>query len=233
MPTMQEIYKKYAEEYDNLVKAEDYQRILIEQLVNNIDWNKKIVYEAGIGTGRLTKIYIDKIEKVYGFDKEDHMLSKCEENLNKYKDRMILQVGDNESLPVIREKAHIFIEGWSFGHTIVENSNNIKRTTEKLIKNINENIINGGEIIIIETMGTNVNEPKINTNALKYFYNLLENKYGFENTIVSTDFKFKNYEEAAETIGFFFGAEMGKNILKNKKKIVPEYTGIWRKNSKK
>ncbi|MDZ7793936.1 MAG: hypothetical protein U5P10_09675 [Spirochaetia bacterium] len=73
MPKMSEIYKKYATEYDKLVTAEDYQNNLTEELLNKIEWDKKIVYEAGIGTGRLSKIYIDKIEKLYGFDREAHI----------------------------------------------------------------------------------------------------------------------------------------------------------------
>jgi len=36
MPTMNEIYKKYATQYDNLVKAEDYQKNVDRYLIENV-----------------------------------------------------------------------------------------------------------------------------------------------------------------------------------------------------
>jgi precorrin-6B methylase 2 len=230
MPKMSEIYKKYAEDYDKLVQAEDYKQILKNYLKNNFNWNKRIIYEAGIGTGRLTDIFIKEVEKVYGFDKEAHMLERCQYNLKKHKEKIILNVGENEDLPLIEEKADIFIEGWSFGHTIVENGNNIAGITENILNKINRITAVDGEIILIETLGTHVNKPKINNVELTEFYNLLEKEYGFKKSIVRTDYKFNDYREASQVIGFFFGEEMGNKVLKSKSKFVEEYTGIWRKS---
>ncbi|MCF7952068.1 MAG: class I SAM-dependent methyltransferase [Spirochaetaceae bacterium] len=233
MPKMTDIYKNYAIEYDKLVSAEDYQNNLTEKLLNKIDWNKKVIYEAGIGTGRLSKIYIDKIERLYGFDREDHMLDRCKMNLNKYSEKVILNVGENENLPLVKEKADIFIEGWSFGHTIVENNEDINKITEVLIKNIKHNITTDGTIVFLETMGTNVIEPGVDNKYLSGFYKILEEEYNFTKSIIKTDYKFKDYKEAAEIIGFFFGDEMGEKVLECKSEVVPEYTGIWIKNNMK
>lgn len=230
---MSEIYKKYATEYDKLVTAEDYQNNLTEELLNKIEWDKKIVYEAGIGTGRLSKIYIDKIEKLYGFDREAHMLNRCKKNLKKYSDKIVLNVGENENLPLVKNKAHIFIEGWSFGHTIVENNNDIQSTTVKLLNNINQITTDNSVKILIETLGTNVKDPEINNTDLIEFYSLLEEEYAFVKTIVKTDYKFNDYREAAQIMGFFFGEEMKDKVLESKSAVVPEYTGIWIKSKMK
>lgn len=228
---MNEIYKKYAQQYDRLVNAEDHQKRINNFLLNNIDWKQKVVYEAGIGTGRLTKIYIEEIEKLYGFDREAHMLEQCKINLNKYKDKVTLKVGDNENLPVIGEKADIFVEGWSFGHTIVENNGDIKKTTDKLINKIEKNTTTDKTIVIIETLGTNVEKTGFTNNDLNEFYTIIEDEYGFKRTTVKTDYKFNDYREAAEIIGFFFGEELGKEVLNKGSEIVPEYTGIWIKKN--
>ncbi|MDZ7793917.1 MAG: class I SAM-dependent methyltransferase [Spirochaetia bacterium] len=192
--------------------------------------DKKIVYEAGIGTGRLSKIYIDKIEKLYGFDREAHMLNRCKKNLKKYSDKIVLNVGENENLPLVKNKAHIFIEGWSFGHTIVENNNDIQSTTVKLLNNINQITTDNSVKILIETLGTNVKDPEINNTDLIEFYSLLEEEYAFVKTIVKTDYKFNDYREAAQIISFFFGEEMKDKVLESKSAVVPEYTGIWIKS---
>src|SRR6056297_1416866 len=231
MPTMNEIYKKYALEYVKLVKAEDYQKNIDRFLLNNINWNQKIVCEAGIGTGRLSRMYIQQIKKLYGFDREAHMLEQCKKNLNEYSEKVFLQIGNNESLPVIEEKADIFIEGWSFGHTVVENNEDIKATTVRIINNIIENTTVDSVKVVIETLGTNVNEPKEINDNLRQFYLLLEEKYGFKRTIVKTDYKFNDYNEAAKIMGFFFGDEMENNVVKRKSELVPEYTGIWIKRN--
>ena len=228
---MNEIYKKYATQYDNLVKAEDYQKNVDRYLIENIEWKDKVVYEAGIGTGRLTKIYIQHIKKLYGFDREAHMLEQCKNNLDEYIEKVFINIGNNVCLPVIEKKADIFIEGWSFGHTIVENNNDIQSTTDKIIKNIRRNTTVDSVKIIIETLGTNVNEPKYINNDLKQFYRLIEEEYGFKKTIVKTDYKFDDYREAAQIMGFFFGEEMERGIIQRKSEIVPEYTGIWIKRN--
>jgi hypothetical protein len=231
MPTMNEIYKKYATEYDKLVEAEDYQNNIKQHLLNHINWDQKVVYEAGIGTGRLSKIYIDQIQLLYGFDREAHMLEKCEINLYNYSEKVILAIGNNENLPEIENKADIFIEGWSFGHTVVENNENIQRTTEILINNINRNTTDNSKKIIIETLGTNVEQVKNINTDLQEFYRLIEEEYGYNKTIINTDYKFNDYKEAAQIMGFFFGEEMKNKIIDRRNEIVPEYTGIWIKEN--
>ncbi len=55
----------------------------------------------------------------------------------------------------------------------------------------------------------------------------LEDDLGFRATWVRTDFKFVSLEEAADLLGFFFGAEFAEEVRRNHWIITPECTGIW------
>jgi hypothetical protein len=229
MATMNEIYKNYAQQYDELIQAEDYRHNLYNFLIENFDWNNKTVYEAGIGTGRLSNFFISEIKYLYGFDREQHMLDQCSQNLKNNKTKFTLKIGDNLELPIIEDKVDVFIEGWSFGHTIVENKNSIEQTTEDLLHRINTILNSIGDIFIIETLGTNTEEPHLNNEPLQKFFDLLENKYSFRKSVINTSYKFTDYTTAARVLGFFFGPDMENDIRKERKTIVPEYTGVWHK----
>lgn len=230
MPTMMEIYKNYSTNYDELIQAEDYNKELEKYLHENIYWNDKIVYEAGIGTGRVTKIFINKVKHVYGFDREQNMLNKCKENLINYKN-LSLGLCENTELKIISETADIFIEGWSFGHTIIENKDNYQSVFKGIFNQIIKILKGTGQIIIIESCGTNVSEPRIKSPVLEEYYKFLEEKYNFKKTIISTDYRFKNCDEASRIMGFFFGREMSDEILQAGNNIIPEFTGIWLKDN--
>ncbi len=228
MPSMKEIYGGFADNYDELVDCEDYQGNLKDLLHSEINWKQKTVYEAGIGTGRVSKLFIENIKFLYGFDISGHMLSKARENLNGFSGKIDLRPGENSNLPLIEEKADIFIEGWSFGHTIIDNSENSESTFQNIYTRIIRNLKPCGKIIIIESLGTNVESPAI-IKTLEDFYLLLENRYQFCRNVVRTDYKFKSVEEASRITGFFFGDQMGEEVRRQGRMIVPEFTGVWTK----
>ncbi|MDC7125933.1 MAG: methyltransferase domain-containing protein [Spirochaetales bacterium] len=227
MPTMFEIYKAHSKEYDELVNAEDYKNNLGEYLKTKFDWKNKVVYEAGIGTGRVTNYYISQAIHCYGFDYEEHMLSQCKMNHSANIDKMTLNIAENLKLKPVDEEVDVFIEGWSFGHTMNQNSDNLNVAIELLIDNIKGIVKENGEILIIESLGTNVEESGTTKEYTKYFYKILEGKYKFSKTILRTDYKFKDYKEASRVMGFFFGDEMKSDIENYKKEIIKEYTGVW------
>ncbi len=227
MAEMMEIYKKHAANYDELVNAEDYENNLNKFLLKEIDWKDKTVYEAGIGTGRVTQIYINDVKKCYGFDREQHMLDKCHENLINFEKKIQLKTGINTILKPAETSSDLFIEGWSFGHTMNENKNQYKEIFKSMYEQITQLLNPQGKIIIMETMGTNVEEPSGKIGVLEEFYDLLEKEYGFKRYVLRTDYKYPDYMEAARIMGFFFGDEMKNDILTNKKTIIKEFTGIW------
>jgi SAM-dependent methyltransferase len=229
MPDMMEIYKKYAKNYDELIDAEDFKKNLDGFLHKEIDWENKTVYEAGIGTGRVTKIYIEKIKYIYGFDRELHMLNRCKKNLKDYLHKIHLDKAENTDLKIISEKVDIFIEGWSLGHTINENPENFKIIFKNIYNRIKKNVKNNGLIIFIETLGTNVKEPKESL-VLGEFYKHIEQEYQFKRHVISTDYQFSNTKEAARIMSFFFGDEITDNFEKDQT-IIPEFTGVWIKQN--
>ncbi|MBN1647183.1 MAG: class I SAM-dependent methyltransferase [Spirochaetales bacterium] len=229
MPSMYEIYKEHAAAYDELVNAEDYAGNLRAFLQRATDWHGTIVCEAGIGTGRVTRMYIDSVQRVYGFDRETHMLDACSINLADYSSRLELAVGNNTEFPGIPEKADIFIEGWSFLHTMADNEDHCRSVFAKMYREISLNLKKNAIMILIESLGTNVQAAAPPTPAAEKFYALLELEYGFSRHILNTDYRFPSCNEAARIMGFFFGNRMAELVSIQGKSVVPEFTGVWKK----
>jgi ubiquinone/menaquinone biosynthesis C-methylase UbiE len=227
MPSMYEIYERYSHQYDELVSHEDYQHNLKQLLFSLVDWKNKIVVEAGIGTGRVTSIYIDVVKHVYGIDRSSHMLEKLKSNLSTRLNLIDLYSADNLHLPELPEKADIFIEGWSFGHTISDNETELVTVTDILVNHARRMTKDTGKILFIETLGSNSKIPKAPKESLASFFRLLENKYGFRCHKIRTDYKFSTNADAARITGFFFGDKFGEEVLQSGRSIVPEWTGVW------
>ncbi|MDI6803233.1 MAG: class I SAM-dependent methyltransferase [Bacteroidota bacterium] len=225
---MFEIYEKHSREYDDLVKHEDYENNLGTTLAKILEGNDLKIVEAGVGTGRITRLYINRAKHIWCFDRSRHMIERAKINLADYLDKITFQILDNRDINKFKGKADYFIEGWSFGHTIIENQDNINKIVKKLISNCIK--ICSKKIIIIETLGTNVNEPVPTNEVLFEFYKILEEEYNFEKKIVRTDYKFESNEEAERIMGFFFGEKMKDSLLKTPRSIIPEWTGVWVKD---
>jgi hypothetical protein len=58
-------------------------------------------------------------------------------------------------------------------------------------------------------------------------YDYFEKELGLKKTIIRTDYKFSNIEEAVDLGTFFFGDEVGAEIQQIGDPIVPEATAIW------
>ena len=224
---MYEIYEKHAVQYDELVRYEDHQQNLKKLLNSLVSWDNKTVIEAGIGTGRVTNLYIEKVKRIYGLDGSSHMLERLKKNLSNQLGKIELHCADNLHLPELTEKGDVFIEGWSFGHTISDNENDVEEITHILVNQSLHITKKEGVIIFIETLGSNSEIAKAPKESLSNFYYLIEKKFGFTRHEICTDYKFPSVEEAARITGFFFGNDFGDAILKSKKTIVPEWTGVW------
>jgi hypothetical protein len=126
--------------------------------------------------------------------------------------------------------ADMVIEGWSFGHTVTDHKDRFEWIVQKLVTDCMHLLDRQGILVIIETLGTNVESPAPPNETLGQFYNLLENEYQFRKSIVSTDYRFKNVEEAKRIMGFFFGEKMKEKIGQQQSSIIKEFTGIWYKH---
>ena len=223
MSNMFQIYQNYSDLYDELVNHEDYNNNLYKFLCSNIQWENKVVGEFGIGTGRVTKNYIDKAQKLYAYDNSQHMIDKAKVNLSKWADKIEYSILDNSKINSIENTFDIIIEGWSFGHLVVQANENRNQTIQFLIS---ETTKRAKEVIIIETLGTNVETPSAPGEKLTQFYRSLV-EAGFKEHIIQTDYKFSNYEEAGKTMGAFFGDSMKNDIIQKQLNVIKEYTGIW------
>ena len=147
------IYQNYSDLYDELVNHEDYNNNLYKFLRDNIQWENKVVCEFGIGTGRVTRNYIDKAQKLYAYDNSEHMIDKAKVNLSKWADKIEYSILDNSKINSVEKSFDIIIEGWSFGHLVVQDDENRNQTIQNLIS---ETTKRAKEVIFIETLGTNV-----------------------------------------------------------------------------
>lgn len=229
MPDMFEIYQKHAPRYHALVLAEDHENhlgCLLHQLVN---WQDLSVLEAGTGTGRVTRLYIGQAASAVCCDQSQHMLDFAQASLAAHAPKITFQLADNTDLPVFASTFEVFIEGWSFGHSIMDcgSEEEIRHTTNVLLANATENLSAGSTVIIIETLGTNVDAPAVPHERLGLFYETLVHTHGFSQHAIRTDYRFNTNEEAAEILGFFFGDDMRHSVLARGTPTIPEWTGIW------
>ena len=227
MPSMYDIYRRHRAEYDRLVNAEDHARHLPEFLDSNVDWRDKTILEGGLGTGRVTDLYLDRVRRVFGFDREPHMLAAARARLARCAPKLDLRPADNLALPRLSEPADLFIEGWSWGHSIVDGPGSVEDIAAALFANLRPNLVPGAPVILIETLGTNSLSPAAPHPRLAEFYHLLQSRFGLRQTALSTDYRFPSASAAAETLGFFFGEAMAAAVRNANSPVVPEWTGVW------
>jgi len=227
MPSMYDIYRRHRVEYDRLVNAEDHERHLPAFLRSVVDWRGQTVLEGGLGTGRVTESYVEQARRVVGCDREEHMLAAARERLARHADKLELRVADNLDLPLLPKKTHVFIEGWSWGHSIVDGPGSVADVAAALFAQVEKNLAPGGLVVLIETLGTNVLSPAAPHPRLAEFYQLLQSRHGLQQTAISTDYRFDFAAAAAETLGFFFGEAMGRAVRAAGSAVVPEWTGVW------
>jgi SAM-dependent methyltransferase len=223
---MDEIYRRHRTEYDRLVAAEDSDCRLPAFLADRFDWRAKTVLEGGIGTGRVTALFIESVRRVIGFDREAHMLEAARLRLAAHADKLELRVADNRALPRLPEPADLFIEGWSWGHTILEDPDPVEPVADALFASLRPCLVPAAPVVLIETLGTNARTPAAPHPRLAEFYRLLQFRYGLRQTVLSTDYRFADAAEAADVLGFFFGPAMKRAVLAAGSSTVPECTGI-------
>lgn len=226
---MAEIYRKHADRYHKLVVAEDRDGNLASTLTTLCAWRGVSVLEAGTGTGRVTACYIDQVSSAICCDRSEHMLSHARDVLAAHRGKITFLVADNLDLPLLAAPVDVFIEGWSFGHAIIDAPTNdeIRARTALLVHNATKNLVAGGTAVIIETMGTNTEHPTPMRRELEIFYGLLEAEHGFSARVIRTDYAFASNREAARALGFFFGKTMAAGVRRRGTAVIPEHTGIW------
>jgi ubiquinone/menaquinone biosynthesis C-methylase UbiE len=229
MPTEKEVYEFHADQYERLIRREDYQNNLLEAIETYCPLNGIDVVELGAGTGRLTRLLAPYIRSIKAFDSSAHMLSEAEISLRQMSaTNWETGVADHRQVPVADQSADLVISGWSFCYLAVWSGADWQSALKAGLNEIYRILRPGGKIIIIETLGTGTEKPRPPEHLEGYFAWLTE--AGFERGWTRTDYRFESLEEAVELSTFFFGEEMGHQVREKNWVLLPECTGIWWKN---
>jgi ubiquinone/menaquinone biosynthesis C-methylase UbiE len=223
------IYKTRATAYHALIAAEDVDGNLLPALQAITLLAGKRVLDLGSGTGRIPLLLRGLDCEILSIDLHHPMLVEQKEQL-KTQDAKLIQA-DIRNLPLNDGLADVAVAGWVIGHFTGWFPETWKDEIHAAVKEMSRAVKPDGALIILETMGTGSEQAGAPNAALKEYYAILEEELGFSKQIVATDYDFGTVQRAAELCGFFFGDEMTEKVKRNGWSHVPEWTGIWSKQT--
>ncbi len=231
MPAESDVYDKQADNYDLLVSREDYQGNILPAIQKACSFDNKIIVELGAGTGRLTRLVAPLAERILAFDLSHHMLTRARSAwFEGVPDQVSLGVADSAAVPLPSNCADIILAGWSFCYLAVWGEAQWKERLDAGMAEIRRVLKPTGVAVILETAGTGFETPNPPPHLDEYFAYLREQ--GFLYSWIRTDYQFEDIDEAVRLSEFFFGKELGSQVLEKKWVILPECTGIWVLNTK-
>lgn len=224
---MFKIYNSDIAKFQGIAEHEDYNRNIKRFLLENVSWQDKVVFEAGIGIGRITQYYINLAKKVIATDISQSMLDYCKQRFADYEDKVTylnlrhLDMKDGDF-----QKADIFISSYSLSFEIINEGKTVQEIYDILMDGIKNVIKKGSLIIIIENEGI-FNELPSFDYRMKDYFTLLNNE--FEHISIDTSYLFNSTEEAEQILNEFFGDEISSKVKKYNNCTIPEKSGIWYK----
>ena len=220
------IYQSEGDRYQALIAPEDYQGNIPGAIDEMITVDGLDILDLGAGTGRLSLLLAARVKSIHSFDLSAEMLRVCRQRLlASGLSNWQVDVADHRQLPVQDHSADLVVSGWSVAYLAVWNPETWRIELETWMNEMRRVLKLGGIIILFETLGTG-NDTPIQLEHLKNYYAWLD-EAGFENKWIRTDYQFESVEDAAESLGFFFGEEMSNRIREKGSAIVPECTGVW------
>ncbi len=224
----QTIYASKADQYEALVRREDYEGNILKTLQQIRRLAGLDVVEFGAGTGRLTLLLAPLVKSLRAFEGSQHMLDVAIGKLNSTGlQNWQAHVADNRDIPAESVSADVAIQGWSFGHFCGWYRDSWRIEAGKAIAEMQRLLRPGGTIIMLETMGTGRETPFPPTADLAEFYAWLVGTHGFQNTNIRTDYQFESLAEAERLTRFFFGDDLADEVVRKNWVILPECTGVW------
>ena len=231
MPSEKEIYENYAIEYESLVAHEDYLGNILRSVKEIIELKGIDVIDLGSGTGRLACLLALYTRTMLAFDLSPHMLGITRDKLRKLSQDLgapipwLPAASDHRFPPVPARSVDLIVSGWSVSYLTVWYPENWRHEADSWLVEAGRVLRKSGTIILFESLGTGNESPK-RLAHLENFYNWLDDR-GFKNKWIRTDYQFESPEKASTIAGFFFGDDMKQRILRERKTILPECTGVW------
>lgn len=226
MPDHKEVYKKEAGQYERLVAREDMDGNILQAIQKVLPLDHADVVETGAGTGRLTCLMAPVAHSLRAYDISAAMLEVARSRLDGMgMEQVSTTVADHRSLPVPDRCADLLISGWSVCYLVDWNREDWRVEVDKALQEFGRILRPGGRIILLETQGTGFETPHPPAHLVEYYAYL--QAAGFSSDWFRTDYEFESVEEAVELSTFFFGTELGNQVLGSGSRILPECTGIW------
>lgn len=222
MVDFKQIYTQQAERYDRMVMCEDYQGNILQALLQIRPFPCDMLVDIGAGTGRLSRLLSPHANRIFAFDIAEPMLRVAQKNLS-----TDLAVADNRDLPLATAVADVVVAGWSLGHFVGWYPQTWQIEIGQVLAEMRRVAHKGGQIIILETLGTSVIAPQPPTAGLAAYYAWMQYTHGFAHKWIRTDYQFGSVVEADELTRYFFGDELANQIQQKQLTQLPECTGIW------
>lgn len=224
-----EIYESHAERYQQLVAAEDREGNLLPAILAIAGVGGCRVIDVGAGTGRVTRLVAaGGAREVVACDRSRAMLTVA---ASRVPPQVHLVRADARALPLASGWGDVGIAGWVFGHFRYWMPSRWRENIGAALDELHRVLRPGSPVVVIETLGIGNAEPAPATSRLGEYYAWLEEERGFRRTAIRTDYELATVDEAASTLGFFFGSEVADRIRQEQWTVIPEWTGLWSRMS--
>ncbi|MFK7697301.1 class I SAM-dependent methyltransferase [Paenibacillus sp. HJGM_3] len=225
-PNHTHIYNHEADRYHQLIAKQPSLLPVLEAIrpIRGLD-----VVDVGAGTGRLTLELAPHARSVVALDASAAMLGVTRRRLDTAglaSEHVRTAVADHRALPLADGSADLIVAGWTICYAVHAGETAADANLRAILAEMKRVLRPQGTIVILETMDTGVTAPNP-PSSLTGYYEALERQYGFQHKWIRTDYTFDSPEEAARLTGFFFGAELAKQVRARGLATVPECAGVW------
>ena len=227
MPDFDDIFQNQAPKYEHLVSKEDHQGNLVRSISAAVGLSATLdVADLGSGTGRMTFLLAPRVRTVIGIEPVDGMRAEAERKKARLGVKNVeFRKGEHTCLPLQDRSVDLVVEGWAFLVLFGRSFPNWQTPMDRAFAELQRVLRPGGCAVFVETFGTlDMWESPPERVAVLYDY---FQHIGYNRTLIRTDYKFSDVEEAIDLTAFFFGDKAGQTVRERGWLILPELTAVW------
>lgn len=230
MTDHQQVYRSEADTYQLLISREDYQKNLPAAIQKAVKIESKDLLDLGAGTGRISCEFTDRVRSLIALDLSPGMLGVARQRLvQSGLESWAAAAADHRQLPLPEKSVDLVISAWSFSYLKVWAEGDWVPEIEQGLREVRRVLRDGGDFLLIETLGTGCTSPT-RLDFLEDYFGFLE-AAGFNQSWIRTDYRFKSRGEAESLAVFFFGDEIIEKLSDEAEPVLPECTGLWWKKN--